>query len=72
MKHLFNPTCDRYGHILTGVGISPQVMPPFVFPTAEEMAFLPGTQMEASRHHIDKPIGPYPKEKARTGQQVRL
>jgi nucleotide-binding universal stress UspA family protein len=42
MKGLFNPTCDRYGHILTGLGVSPEVMAPFVFPTAEEMAFLPG------------------------------
>jgi nucleotide-binding universal stress UspA family protein len=44
MKHSFNPTCDRYGHLLTGLGGSPQVMAPFVFPTAEEMAFLPGTR----------------------------
>lgn len=42
MKGLFNPTCDRHGHILTGLGVSPEVMEPFVFPTAEEMAFLPG------------------------------
>ena len=43
MKHSFNPTCDRYGHILTGLGGSPQVMAPFVFPTAEEMAFFTGS-----------------------------
>jgi nucleotide-binding universal stress UspA family protein len=42
MKDPFSPTCDRHGHILTGVGGSPQVMELFVFPTAEEMAFLPG------------------------------
>ena len=41
MKGLFNPTCDRYGHMLTGVGGSPQVMAPFVFPTVEEMAIFP-------------------------------
>ena len=41
MKRLFNPTCDRHGHILKGLGVSPEVMAPFVFPTAEEMAFLP-------------------------------
>lgn len=42
MKGSFNPTCDRYGHMLTGVGGSPQVMAPFVFPTAEEIALFPG------------------------------
>ena len=42
MKDLFNPTCDRHGHILTGIGGAPQLMAPFVFPTAEEMAFLLG------------------------------
>ncbi|PWT86100.1 MAG: hypothetical protein C5B58_01965 [Acidobacteria bacterium] len=42
MKGLFNPTCGRYGHIFTGPGGSPQIMAPFVFPTAEDMAFLPG------------------------------
>jgi len=41
MKGSFSPTCDRHGHILSGIGGSPQVMAPFVFPTAEEMAFLP-------------------------------
>jgi hypothetical protein len=32
---------DRYGHLLTGVGGLPQGMSPFIFPTPEEMAFLP-------------------------------
>jgi hypothetical protein len=40
MKGMFNPTSDRHGHILTGLGGSPQVMAPFTFPTAEETAFL--------------------------------
>ena len=43
MKRSFNPTCDRHGHLLTGLGVPPQAMQPFVFPTAEEMAFSPGT-----------------------------
>jgi len=38
MKGSFNPTCDRHGHMLTGVGSSPQLMAPFVCPTAEEIA----------------------------------
>ena len=42
MKGSFNPTCDRHGHMLTGVGGSPQVMAPFVLPTAEEIALFPG------------------------------
>jgi nucleotide-binding universal stress UspA family protein len=42
MKSSFNPTCDRHGHMLTGVGGSPQVMAPFVFPTAEEIALFSG------------------------------
>jgi hypothetical protein len=41
MKRPFNPSCDRHGHLLIGVGGSSQVMAPFIFPTAEEMAFLP-------------------------------
>ena len=48
MKGLFNPTCDRHGHLLTGVGGSPQVMAPFVFPTAEEMAIFPGGAVNGS------------------------
>jgi len=44
MKGSFNPTCDRHGHILTGVGGFQQAMEPFLFPTAEEMAFLPGAR----------------------------
>ena len=51
MKGLFNPTCDRYGHMLTGVGGSPQVMAPFVFPTVEEMAIFPGGAAVASTGH---------------------
>jgi nucleotide-binding universal stress UspA family protein len=43
MKRSFNPTCDRHGHLLTGLGGSPQAMEPFFFPTAEDMAFLPST-----------------------------
>jgi nucleotide-binding universal stress UspA family protein len=43
MKNLFIPTCDRYGHLLTGLGGSPQVMALFIFPTPEEMAFSPVT-----------------------------
>jgi len=59
MKHSFNPTCDRHGHIITGVGISPQVIAPFVFPTAEEMAFLPGTasgSVSAPHRRFDESI----------------
>jgi nucleotide-binding universal stress UspA family protein len=42
MRGSFSPTCDRYGHILTGIGGSPQAMAPFVFPTAEEIALFTG------------------------------
>jgi len=41
MKGSVSPTCDRYGHILTGIGGSPQAMAPFVLPTAEEIALFP-------------------------------
>ena len=41
MKGSFSPTCDRYGHILTGIGGSPQAMAPFVLPSAEEIALFP-------------------------------
>ena len=44
MKGPFNPSCDRHGHLLTGLGVSPQVMAPFTFPTAEEIALFPGGQ----------------------------
>jgi hypothetical protein len=38
MKASFNPTCDRYGHILTAATASPPVMALFAFPTAEKIA----------------------------------
>ena len=53
MKDLFNPTCDRHGHILTGFGGSPQMMAPFIFPTAEEMAFLPVRAGDGSAPNLD-------------------
>jgi nucleotide-binding universal stress UspA family protein len=43
MKGSFNPTCDRHGHMLAGVGGSPQVTAPFICPSAQEIALLPGT-----------------------------
>src|SRR5690349_16256037 len=41
MKGLFNPTSDRHGHILTGVGGPPEVMLPFILPSVEEITLLP-------------------------------
>jgi hypothetical protein len=63
MKRSFNPTCDRHGHLLTGLGVSPQAMEPFVFPTAEEMAFLPGTLNDRVSAPHPQVNGPRSKER---------
>ena len=63
MKGLFNPTCDRHGHILTGVGGSPQVMAPFVFTTAEEIALFPGGAGNGSASGHGQPNGSRSKER---------
>jgi hypothetical protein len=41
MKHLFSPTSDRYGHLITGVGGPPQTMALFVLPSAEDIIGSP-------------------------------
>jgi hypothetical protein len=64
MKGPFNPSCDRYGHLLTSVGGSPQVMAPFTFPTAEEIALSPGVAKNSrastvQQVEIQKEMGPF-------------
>jgi nucleotide-binding universal stress UspA family protein len=63
MKGSFNPTCDRHGHMLTGVGGSPQVMASFICPTAEEIALLPAAaQLSASAARDRQPQRSGPKK----------
>jgi nucleotide-binding universal stress UspA family protein len=40
MKFCFNPTCDRHGHMLTGLGESAQTMALFVLPRVEEITLF--------------------------------
>lgn len=60
MKGLFNPTCDRHGHIFTGVGESPLITEPFVSPTVEGIALLPGgtvNGISSTRHEQQNESG---------------
>jgi nucleotide-binding universal stress UspA family protein len=71
MKRSFNPTCNRHGHTLTGVGGSSQVMAPFVFPTAEDMAFLPDGALSGSVSVPHRQINGFMSEKRKVPFRIR-
>lgn len=47
MKPCFNPTCDRHGHMIAGVGGSAQTMALFVLQTAKEITRFSETGSES-------------------------
>jgi nucleotide-binding universal stress UspA family protein len=57
MKDLFNPICDRHGHILTGVGGLPEVMLPFILPSVEEITLLPESARIVAAATRDRQLG---------------